>query len=65
VFGYTLPARYADTALPHTWDVISTIGDQELVGRPGTVGASILSAAWFSFRIATGGFEVELKEGGN
>ena len=63
VFGYTLPARYADSALPHTWDVVATIGDRELVGQPGTVGSSILSAAWFSLRIATGGFAVGVSVG--
>jgi NitT/TauT family transport system permease protein len=57
VFGIELPARYADTSLPHTWDVVGTITDQELVGVEGnTVGWSILTAAWFSFRIAAGGF---------
>lgn len=63
VLGWKLPARYADSALPHTWDVVGTVFDQELVGQEGTVGASILGAAWFSFRIAAGGFVLGVSVG--
>ena len=48
--------RSDDASMPHTWDVFSVFGDPEPAG--GTVLDSVLSALWYSLRLAAAGFAV-------
>jgi len=50
--GWRLLPRTSDTAMPHTWDMVSTLNDPEVRGSPATVLDSVASATWFSLRIS-------------
>jgi NitT/TauT family transport system permease protein len=48
--------RSDDASMPHVWDVFSVFGETEPAG--GTVLDSVLSALWYSLRLAAAGFAV-------
>jgi len=48
--------RSDDASMPHVWDVFSVFGDPEPTGE--TVASSVLSALWYSLRLAAAGFAV-------
>jgi NitT/TauT family transport system permease protein len=51
--------RTTDAAMPHTWSVLAELGRPELkLSGDRTVGESVLSAMWFSLRVALAGFGV-------
>ncbi|SIR76993.1 ABC transporter permease [Williamsia sterculiae] len=59
IAGVRVLPRTTNGALPHVWTVFTTFGDPE-VAVPGsrTVLAGVLSAGWFSFRLALVGLIV-------
>lgn len=56
VLGARLLPRAADSAMPHVWQVLSVLGEQE-VRTPGSrsVGEAVLAASWFTLKAATAG----------
>ena len=48
--------RSDDASMPHVWEVFSVFGDSEPAG--GTVADSVVSALWYSLRLAAAGFAV-------
>src|SRR3954468_14644776 len=50
--------RSDDTSMPHLSQIFSAFGKQEVAGASGTVGSSVLSALWYSLRLAAAGFAV-------
>lgn len=58
VFGWELPARGDDTAMPPVSEILSRFGDSEQRGSDKTVGAVVLEGAWYSFRVAAVGFVI-------
>jgi NitT/TauT family transport system permease protein len=48
--------RSDDTSMPHLSQILSAFGKQEVAGASGTVGSSVLSALWYSLRLAAAGF---------
>jgi NitT/TauT family transport system permease protein len=48
--------RSDDASMPNVWDVFSVFGDPEPTGE--TVASSVLSALWYSLRLAAAGFAV-------
>src|SRR3954466_8803688 len=50
--------RSDDTSMPHLSQIFSAFGKQEVAGASGTVGSSVVSALWYSLRLAAAGFAV-------
>jgi NitT/TauT family transport system permease protein len=50
--------RSDDASMPHVTDVLAAFGDEEVAGSAGgsTVLSSVLSALWYSLRLAAAGF---------
>jgi NitT/TauT family transport system permease protein len=48
--------RSDDASMPHLWEILGAFGDAEAGG--GTVASSVLSALWYSLRLAAAGFVV-------
>jgi NitT/TauT family transport system permease protein len=63
VLGFDLPARTNDAAMPHVWEVLSRFGEQEGRGSTRTIGLTVLEAAWYTFRLAMGGFLIGVAVG--
>lgn len=63
VFGWDLPARYDKSAMPHVTDIVARFGENEVEGRPGTVGAAVLRACWYTLRLSLAGLTVGLLVG--
>jgi NitT/TauT family transport system permease protein len=63
VLGFDLPARTNDAAMPHVWEVLSRFWEQEGRGSTRTIGITVLEAAWYTFRLAMGGFLIGVAVG--
>jgi NitT/TauT family transport system permease protein len=50
--------RSDDASMPHLSEIFGAFGEQEVSGTSGTVISSVLSALWYSLRLATAGFAV-------
>src|SRR4051794_25848271 len=50
--------RSDDTSMPHLSQIFGAFGKQEVAGAGGTVLSSVISAAWYSLRLAAAGFAV-------
>jgi NitT/TauT family transport system permease protein len=50
--------RSDDTSMPHLSAIFGAFGKQEVAGTSGTVGSSVVSAVWYSLRLAAAGFAV-------
>jgi NitT/TauT family transport system permease protein len=48
--------RSDDTSMPHLSTIFGAFGKQEVAGASGTVGSSVISAVWYSLRLAAAGF---------
>jgi NitT/TauT family transport system permease protein len=44
--------------MPHLSQIFGAFGKQEVAGASGTVGSSVVSAVWYSLRLAAAGFAV-------
>jgi NitT/TauT family transport system permease protein len=58
VLGWKLPATGDNISMPHVWTVWQRFGDPEVRGNSRTVGMAVLQGAWFTFRMAMGGFVI-------
>ena len=56
LLGVRILPRTSEYAMPHVWDMFSRFGRPEVRGSDRTVFASVLSGAWFSFRLSVAGF---------
>jgi NitT/TauT family transport system permease protein len=56
LFGVTILPRANDTAMPHVWEMLSRYAQPERRGQPGLILFTVLSGAWFTFRLALAGF---------
>jgi NitT/TauT family transport system permease protein len=56
LFGLTILPRANDTAMPHVWEMLSRYAQPERRGQPGLILVTVLSGAWFTFRLALTGF---------
>jgi NitT/TauT family transport system permease protein len=56
LFGLTILPRANDTAMPHVWEMLSRYAQPERRGQPGLILFTVLSGAWFTFRLALTGF---------
>jgi NitT/TauT family transport system permease protein len=63
VFGWRLPARTNDAAMPHVWDVVRRFGDPERRGSDTRIWFVLLEGAWFTFRVAMVGMVVGVAVG--
>jgi NitT/TauT family transport system permease protein len=50
--------RSDDTSMPHLSEIFGAFGEQEVAGASGTVLSSVISAVWYSLRLAAAGFAV-------
>jgi NitT/TauT family transport system permease protein len=50
--------RSDDASMPHLSEIFGAFGEQEVSGTSGTVISSVLSALWYSLRLAAAGFAV-------
>ena len=50
--------RSDDTSMPHLSQIFGAFGEQEVAGASGTVLSSVISAVWYSLRLAAAGFAV-------
>lgn len=48
--------RSDDTSMPHLSQIFGAFGKQEVAGASGTVLSSVISAVWYSLRLAAAGF---------
>lgn len=58
VFGWKILPRANDQAMPHVWQMLARFGEPERAGFPGTILTTILSGAWFTFRLSFAGFVI-------
>ena len=58
VFGWRLPAHTDDASMPHISTILGSFSKAEVRGRPGSVGAAVLSGSWFTLRLAVTGLIV-------
>jgi NitT/TauT family transport system permease protein len=57
---FGLPARTDDLSMPHLWTIAERFGDADVRGTGRLVGAVVLDAMWFTFRVALVGFAIGL-----
>jgi NitT/TauT family transport system permease protein len=55
VFGWDLPLRYDQSAMPHITDIVARFGENAVEGRDGTVGGAVLAACWYTLRVSFAG----------
>jgi NitT/TauT family transport system permease protein len=55
--------RSDDTSMPHLSAIFGAFGKQEVAGTSGTVASSVVSAVWYSLRLAAAGFAVGVAVG--
>jgi NitT/TauT family transport system permease protein len=55
--------RSDDTSMPHLSQILSAFGKKEVAGTSGTVLSSVISAVWYSLRLAAAGFAVGVAVG--
>ena len=58
VLGVRLLARANDRAMPHVWEMISRLGRAEVRGNSRTILSVVISATWYSFRVAVAAFVI-------
>lgn len=58
VLGFPILPRANDTAMPHTWEMLSRLSEPERRGSDRAVWRVVLAGAWFSFRVALVGFVI-------
>ncbi len=58
VLGWNILPRSNDTAMPHVWDMGSRLFDDESRASDRPIWRVVLSAAWYSFRLAAVGFAI-------
>ena len=63
VLGWTILPRANDTAMPHTWDMLSRYAEPDRRGSDRDIWRVVLSGAWFSFRLAVFGFALGVAVG--
>jgi len=64
VGGSLILPRSDDTSMPHLADIIGAFGKEEVAGTGGgTVLSSVLSALWYTLRLAAAGFAVGVAVG--
>lgn len=56
VLGWRLLPRTSDNAMPHVWDMLSRYTKAETRASPREIWRVVLAGAWFSMRLALGGF---------
>jgi NitT/TauT family transport system permease protein len=56
IAGWKLPARSDNGSMPHVWDVLRRFGHPERRGTSRSILATVISGAWFTFRVAMAGF---------
>ena len=56
LLGVRILPRTSEYAMPHVWDMFSRFGRPEVRGSDRTVLASVVSGAWYSFRLSAAGF---------
>jgi NitT/TauT family transport system permease protein len=52
LFGVRLLARTGDREMPHSWQMVSRLGDPEVRGASASVGSVVANATWYSLRVA-------------
>lgn len=52
IFGWQLPLKADDQAMPHVSEMVSRLGDPENRGSDRTVGDVVADSAWYTFQIA-------------
>jgi NitT/TauT family transport system permease protein len=64
-FGTPVLPRADDISMPHVWTVLGRLGEPELaVAGSRSVGAAVLAAMWFTFRVAMAGISLGVVVGG-
>ncbi len=59
LFGARVLPRSDDNSMPHLWDMLRRFGRPEVRGaNPRTVGAAVAAGAWYTGRLAVGGFVI-------
>ncbi len=58
VFGWRIIPRADDSSMPHVWEMVRRLGRPELRGATRTIGSVVLSASWYSFRLAFAGLAI-------
>lgn len=56
--GWTILPRTSDTAMPHTWKMVSRLFDRESRTSATPIWRVVLAGAWYSFRLALTGFVI-------
>lgn len=56
VLGAQILPRARESSMPHVWDMLTRFGDPERRGSDRANWRVVLAAAWFSLRLAFGGF---------
>jgi NitT/TauT family transport system permease protein len=56
LFGLTILPRANDIAMPHVWDMLSRYAQPERRGSATPILLTVVSGAWFTFRLALTGF---------
>lgn len=58
VLGVRLLPRANDRAMPHVWEMVSRLGRAEVRGSSRTILSVVISATWYSFRVAVAAFVI-------
>jgi NitT/TauT family transport system permease protein len=58
LFGVRLLARTGDREMPHTWQMVSRLGDPEVRGAASSVGSVVADATWYSLRVSFAAFVI-------
>lgn len=58
LFGVHVLPRASDLAMPHVWEMFSRLTEAEVRGAPDSVLAVVVTATWYSFRVALVAFVV-------
>jgi NitT/TauT family transport system permease protein len=58
VLGVRLLPRANDRAMPHVWEMVSRLGRAEVRGSSRTILSVVMSATWYSFRVAVAAFVI-------
>jgi len=58
LFGMRLLPRTSDRTMPHVWEMVSRLGRAEIRGSSRTILSVVISATWYSFRVAFAAFVI-------
>ena len=58
IFGWRIIPKTNDRAMPHTWEMVSRLGEPEVRGRDEPIWQAILGYGWYTFRMALVGLLV-------